>query len=202
MNRNVTAVILIVLAIGVYLEFTEKVWNDTQAIISVNSTYQKAIGDAQKVIDKLGQLSKDYSGLSANDQDRLGKILPTGVDSIRLIIDLNSIALRRGFTLHGITVSAPQKTLTQSAPPPAASPTPSAQSGMAVVNIPPAPTSAIGMVTVSFSTSAPYQQFIQFMRDLEADLHVLDVSHLSLKAHDNGIYDYTVEFKTYWLEQQ
>ncbi len=203
MNRNVTAVILIVLSIGVYLEFTQNVWNDTQSIIAVNGTYQNAITDAKKVNDKVAQIAASYNSISASDQDRMNKILPTNVDNIRLIIDLNSVALRRGFTLHDITVTSPANTAAQPAPAPVSSAAvASAAAGTSILSVPQAPLVSVDTVTVGFNASATYQQFIQFMRDAEADLHILDVSHLSVKSHDNGIDDYTVEFKTYWLRQQ
>ncbi len=45
-------------------------------------------------------------------------------------------------------------------------------------------------------------QFISLLQDLEANLRVMDVTHLSLTANDSGTYDWSVELKTYWLRSQ
>jgi hypothetical protein len=65
------------------------------------------------------------------------------------------------------------------------------------------PTPILDTVTVSFSVSAPYQQFIDLLRDLEANLRIMDVTHLTVTAGTvPGSYDFGVELKTYWLRQQ
>lgn len=198
MNRNVTAVILIILAIGVYLEFTDKVWTEAKAVSKVNDTYITAISNAERLIAKRDQILNEYNSLSTNDQDRLNKMVPTSVDNIRLIIDLNSVALRRGMTLHGIKAVSSAKS----------SPAPSAVTVTVPGDIATQPIAVklpivnLDTVSVSFSTTATYAQFIQFLRDLEANLHIMDLSQLKVVAHDNGVNDYTVELKTYWLKQQ
>lgn len=196
MNKNVTAVILIVLSVGIYLEFTGKVWKDAQAVGMVNKQYQEAIRNADELVSQRDKVLQEYNALSLADQDRLNKMIPTAVDNIRLIIDLNSVALRRGITLTGI------KAVTSEAPAMQTTVTPTT-SGGGDVSVPSA-TSAIvpSTVTVSFGTTATYQQFIQFLRDVEANLHVMDLSSLKVSAHDDGKNDYTVELKTYWLRQQ
>lgn len=202
MNRNVTAVILIVLAIGVYLTFTSPSWDEAKAIGTVNGSYLTAIDNADKLIRVRDQVLASYNALSANDQDRLNKILPTSQDNIRLIIDLNSVALRKGITLHGIKVSAPADK--NDSPAVVVQAAPAAAPGMpgAAAFANPLPAASVDAVTISFSTTAAYQTFIQFMRDLEANLRVMDMTHLAIKASDTGLYDYTVELKTYWLRQQ
>jgi hypothetical protein len=54
---------------------------------------------------------------------------------------------------------------------------------------------------VSFNVTAPYQQFISFMQDLEASLRVMDLTHLTVSANDTGTYDFGVQLTTYWLRQ-
>ncbi|MFA6459232.1 MAG: hypothetical protein WCV79_02440 [Candidatus Paceibacterota bacterium] len=199
MNRNVTAVILVILAIGVYLEFTSKFWLAAQEVRTVNETYITAIDNAAKLIEKRDQILQEYNALSAIDQDRLNKILPTSVDNIRLIVDLNSVALRRGLTVKGIKATAPDAKTAQSTQ--ISQPVGAITSGVGAVSSP-LSQFALDTVTVSFDTDATYQQFVQFLRDLEANLHILDVSKLKVVAHDNGINEYSVELKTYWLRQQ
>jgi hypothetical protein len=126
-------------------------------------------------------------------------MVPDTVDNIRLIIDLNSVALQHGFSLKNITAAAKSDSSgtspsAQGAP---ASPdlSTSAADSLSIA------TPTLDTVTVSFNVTAPYQQFISFMQDLEASLRVMDLTHLTVSANDTGTYDFGVQLTTYWLRQ-
>jgi hypothetical protein len=198
MNRNITAIILIVLAIGTYMTFTRAKLAEVNEVRAVNDQYIAAIGNADQLIKVRDKVLKDYNALSDQDRVRLDKMLPDTVDNIRLIIDLNSVALRHGFSLRNISASAsnsnkPASNAQQSQDAPRGS-------GGAGSTI---PTPVLDTVKVSFSVTAPYQQFIDLMKDLEANLRIMDVTHLTVTAAQaGGAYDFGVELKTYWLRQQ
>jgi Tfp pilus assembly protein PilO len=199
MNRNITATILIVLAVGIYATYTRGVWADASAVKSVNDSYSSAIDNAQKLISVRDQVLKSYNNISADDRDRIDKMVPDTVDNIRLIIDLNSVALQHGFSLKNITAAAKSDSSgtspsAQGAP---ASPdlSTSAADSLSIA------TPTLDTVTVSFNVTAPYQQFISFMQDLEASLRVMDLTHLTVSANDTGTYDFGVQLTTYWLRQ-
>jgi hypothetical protein len=194
MNRNGTAIILIVLAIGIYFTVTQSIFNQVKDVQKVNSQYLTAISNAEQLISVREKVLKAYNGLSQDDRDRLDKMIPNTVDNIRLIIDLNSVALSHGFALKNVKAVA------------AASKTPAA--GTAIVRAPgttPATggisTPTLDTVTVTFGVETGYLEFISFLQDLEANLRIMDVSRLSMKAAEGGRYSFEVELKTYWLRQ-
>ena len=198
MNRNITATILIVLGIGIYLTYTQGVVSDISSVKSVNNQYYSAINSAEKLIAVRDQVLKSYNNISANDRDRIDKMIPNTVDNIRLIINLNSIALQHGFSLKGITAvnnntSAGSPSNSQFG---AASPLGAAAGSPLSINAP-----TLDTVAVSFTITAPYQQFISFMQDLEASLRIMDMTHLTVSANDTGTYDFGVQLTTYWLRQ-
>ncbi|MEK7641887.1 MAG: hypothetical protein AAB365_02740 [Patescibacteria group bacterium] len=197
MNRNVTATILVVLAIGIYMTFTRAKLAEVTAVRKVNDQYLSAIDNADKLVKKRDAVLKEYSALSEDDRERLDKMIPNTVDNIRLIIDLNSVALRHGFSLRNIKAVASTASRQQSSIPPQQN---SLQGGSTASASIPTPT--LDTVAVSFSVSAPYQQFIDLLHDLEANLRIMDVSHLTVSAGQNGVYDFNVELRTYWLRQQ
>lgn len=189
MNKNVTAIILIVLAIGVYLTFTQARLDETKAIQEVNKQYLSAIANADQLIKVRDRVMEQYNNISAEDRDRLDKALPNSVDNIRLIIDLNSIAANHGFSLRNIRAAAS-----------------SASTGSGTIVTQRSSASGISnptldTVTVSFSVTAPYQQFVEFMRSLEANLRIMDLTKLTVAANTGGTYDFSVELQTYWLRQ-
>lgn len=204
MNRNITATVLIVLAIGIYFTVTADMLTKANAINAVNAKYTSAIESAKKLIAVRDKVLQDYNNLTLDDRGRLEKMIPRSVDNIRLIIDMNSIAMKHGFSLKGIkATTASSKQINQKPSNPVAQ-NPMMGGGAvdpdsAVTTI---PVPVLDTVTMSFGVSAPYQQFISFMQDIEANLRIMDVTHLTATANDSGVYDWNVELKTYWLKSQ
>lgn len=203
MNRNITAVILIVIALGIYFTYTQGLINQAEAIKSVNDQYASAIANAEQLIKVRDQVLQAYNNISPTDRANLDKMIPSTVDNIRLIIDLNSVALRHGFSLKDITAAAASDDSTSApAPAPAA---PAASTGGAPAagsSLPTLSTPTLDTVNVSFSVTAPYNQFISFLQDLEASLRIMDLTSLTLTGSDTGTYTFQVGLTTYWLRQQ
>lgn len=200
MNRNITAIILIVLAIGIYATFTNGKLAEVNDVRAVNAQYISAIASADKLVKVRDSVLKDYNALAAEDRTRIDKMIPNTVDNIRLIIDLNSVALRHGFSLRNIRATASTNSSKQAS-------APSVQIANTGTGGPNGmnssiPTPTLDIVSVSFSVTAPYQQFIDLLHDLEANLRIMDVTHLTVSSNATGSYDFGVELKTYWLRQQ
>jgi len=193
MNKNITATILIVLAVGVYLTFTRDKWTEVKAVQAVNDQYSEAIENANRLIRVRDEVLLKYNALSVADHDRLDKMLPNTVDNIRLIIDLNSVAGRRGVRLSNVKASASSE---------ASAMNEAGTASYSSAEFGAIPTPILDTVTVSFGVSASYREFVAFMRDLEANLRIMDLTHLTVAAGDGGDYDFGVELKTYWLRQQ
>jgi len=190
MNRNITAVILIVLGIGIYVTVTRGVLSDASAVKAVNAQYSSAIANAEQLITLRDKVRSDYNSISEDDRARLDKMIPNTVDNIRLIIDLSSIAARRNLGLRNIKAAV---TGGSAASTPA---TPAAKASTGGIAVP-----TLDTVAVSFSVTAPYDQFILFLQDLEANLRIMDVTHLTVSAGQGSDYDFSVELRTYWLRQ-
>jgi Tfp pilus assembly protein PilO len=191
MNRNITATILIVLAAGIYFTVTQSAWTSAKQVKMVNDQYISAIANAQQLIKVRDKVLNDYNNVSQGDRDRLAKMLPSTVDNIRLIIDLNNVAIQHGISLKNVRAAAASS---QSAS--AASAAASQAASASVIGSP-----ALDTVDVTFTVTAPYQQFISFMQDLESDLRIMDIKHLTVSVGDNGMYSFQVNMTTYWLRQ-
>jgi len=186
MNKNLSALILLILAVGIYFTLTRGMFADAQAVKKINDQYVSAMAHAAQLISVRDQLLKQYNAISDSDRSRLDKMIPSTVDNIRLIIDLNSIALRYGFSLSGIKAAATAE---------------SSKSSPAAPLAPTGGTPVLDTVTVSFGATAGYDTFIQFLQALESNLRVMDLTRLSVSGGDGGLYSFQVQFKTYWLRQ-
>jgi Tfp pilus assembly protein PilO len=198
MNRNITATILIILAVAIYFTFTKDLWTQAMSVKADNDQYVTALDSAQKLVEKRDQVLKAYNNISSDDRDKLDKMVPNTVDNIRLIIDLNNVALKNGLSLKNISAGAKSDASGAASSQTAQQAVPSRAFGASAdsISIPTPDT-----VNVSFDVSATYLQFISFMQALEANLRIMDVSHLSVTANDSGTYDFSVQLNTYWLRQ-
>jgi len=194
MNRNSTAIILVILSIGIYFTFTSGQWAQAKAIKVVNDEYSKAIDNAIALIKIRDNLLAQYKQVSETDRINLDKMIPSTVDNIRLVIDLKDIGAKHGFALKNIKAVAP---LTQQGTVPSAPrAVNTSQIGASDIVTP-----VLDNVTVSFTVTAPYLEFISFLQDLESNLRIMDITRLNVSAKENGVYDFGVELKTYWLRQ-
>ncbi len=200
MNRNITATILVVLAIGTYVTFTRAKLAEVNVVREVNAQYISALENASRLIKVRDSVLNEYNQISQGDRERIDKMLPNTVDNIRLIIDLNSVALRHGFSLRNIRAAASNSTTRPSS---SQSSTQMVQDGGSNTSGGSIPTPTLDTVDVSFSVVAPYQQFIDLLRDLEANLRIMDVTKLTVSSGTTaGSYEFGVTLKTYWLRQQ
>ena len=160
MNRNITALILIILAVACYFTYTQGAWSDAMAIKKVNDQYTSAIANAQRLVKVRDQVRSDFANISVDDQNKLAKMIPTSADNIRLIVDMNSIASKNGISLKDIKASAVNDQTTTASP--------SSSQGISI-NTP-----KLSTVKVSFGTTASYAQFMNFLQALELNLRIMD----------------------------
>jgi Tfp pilus assembly protein PilO len=191
MNRNITAIILLIIAVAIYFSYTQGVWNDINSpggVVTQNAAYQSAIASAQKLITLRDQAKSDYANISPADQDRLSKMLPTSVDNIRLIIDLNNLAAQHNLVFKDIKASVADQSNAATAP------TQPTVPGAISIAIP-----KLDTVNVSFGVTATYSQFLSLMEDIESTLRIMDVTGLSVTSSDTGLYSFSVQITTYWV---
>lgn len=204
MNRNIFATILLVLSIGIVLTVTMDLKAKADQQQTINDQYAAAIAKSAQLLQLRKSLTAQYMAVSDADKEALDKMLPNSLDNIRLIIDMNGIAYARHMILKGISASGGSTgsnaapTTAPTAPGPGRVVSPGGLNTAASMSSS-APT--LQTVTVSFGVSATYDQFIALMQDLEKNLRLMDLTHLSLSANNTGTYDWSVEFQTYWLKQ-
>ena len=182
MNKNATGLILIVLALGAYFTFTRVKLDEARAVDTINKQYQKALSNSEQLVKDRDKVLAAYNQISPAHQERLHKIIPDNVDNVRLIIDVNGVASRHGLAIKNVKTTTP-KDLPD-------------LTGTSAVN-----NDKYNTVTLNFDISADYQTFLTFLKDLEASLRILEISKISLKTTDTGIYEYGLEVKTFWLKQ-
>jgi len=173
--------LLIAAAIVLFVVYTDPKYQSTKALAAQNASYDEALTNANALHKLRDDLLSKRNAFADTDVTRLEHILPDNVDNIRLIIDINNIALKNGLSLTNVSLGDILKS-----------------SGNASQAAP--ASGPVGSVKVGFSVSASYVSFLSFLNDLEHSLRLIDVDKIDYHPDPNGGTGvYQVEVRTYWL---
>ena len=159
-------------------------------------TTEKEIREYNQALEKAAELQQlkqsllsHYNAFNSADLDRLHKLLPDHVDNVRLVLDLDSMAGRHAMALQNVVVSNPVSEGTTG-------PAPIGGGGK----------QKYGSLTLKFSTHGTYENFTEFLQDLEASLRIVDLVSLALEREagtpgsPSPAYRYEMTIRTYWLK--
>ncbi|NTV22444.1 MAG: type 4a pilus biogenesis protein PilO [Candidatus Yonathbacteria bacterium] len=178
MMRFLTTLVFLAAAGGVFFAFTTNHYDTVREL----QAEQKELTAASEKMRELNEMRSDllsrYNAFSQEDLERLEKALPDNVDNVKLVRDIDGIAARYDMTVRNIMI----------------------QLGGETPGIISSGDKTYGSLTLSFAVSGPYKTFVNFLRDLERSLRIVDVIDVSFNAEEKDLYEYTVTLRTYWLK--
>jgi Tfp pilus assembly protein PilO len=182
MSRLILPIILILAALGLFVVYTNPTYQASKAIAAEVSAYDEALTKSKELIALRDQLISKRNTFSPTDVAKLSKMLPDNVDNIRLIIDINNIAVRHNLSLTNVQLGDISDSRTAR----------NAFSGGGSGD-------AVGSVTVGFGLNATYDQMLEFLQDIEHSLRIIDVQNLGFSSAGSGTNSYSFTIRTYWL---
>jgi len=141
--------------------------------------YDDILNSSTQIVSKSKNLVDKRNAITETDQSKIERLLPSNIDNIRLIIEIKNIAEGRSLIIKNISVSDMTK---------------SASNSIGQNNTP------YGTLSLKFSVNSSYQNFLNFLQDLENNLRLLDITDISFNTTDSGFYDFNVSLNTYWLK--
>jgi len=180
MARPILSISLIVIAVIVFFSFIDPVYKEIKDLRVESRQFDDALLNSKELQSTRDSLLSRYNTFSSEDLNRAEKFLPDNVDNVRLILDLDSIASTYGILIKNVSIDQKEKEVGET------------------IEI----NKKIDEIELSFSITAPYDDFKDFMRDLEQSLRVVDIKELSFQSRENNrnLLDYDVTIKTYWLK--
>lgn len=184
----ITPVILIIISFGAFFMYIDPNYRGSnlgegqRSVLDLqkeDAEYRSALNNTTAIRQKRDMLVTKMSEINPVDLEKLNKLLPDNVDNIKLVIDMNQIAKDHGLTLKNVKLDTAVK----------ANPD---KLG--------ADNNKYGTVGLSFSVSSSYENFQNFLADLEKSLRLVEITELSVTGNDTGIYEFSVGLKTYWLK--
>jgi Tfp pilus assembly protein PilO len=175
--------ILILVAIALFFVVIDPQYKEIQALQEEKEANDSMLSLSKDLQDKRDRLHTAFNNISANEKDQLRKLLPDTVDNVRLILDINNIAETYGITIRNILVQGGENVDQES-------------NGDVVQSD---LSNEIGTISLSFSVTTTYEVFVEFLRDLEEALRIVDITRLNVEAGDGGFMNYSITLDTYWL---
>lgn len=198
--KNLTPIILILLSIGIFFFLIDPKYKEVQRLQAEVVENNKTLDIAKKLSSSREVLRSKFNKISQEEKSELEKLLPDTVDNVRLIIDINNIAEQFGIVIRDISINSTEEKGNQVSTPRTQG---SSFEGVIEENsIQYVDKSKIGVISFSFSVSAKYEVFLEFLKQLEESLRIVDIRNIEISRNaDEGVfYDYKVTLDTYWLK--
>lgn len=189
--------LLILVSIGIFFLLIDPEYNEVKELQKQIEQNNRTLDLAAELRKKRELLREKYNQISDSERDELNKMLPDTVDNVRLIIDINNIAERYGIVIQNFEISASEDS----------------ERGVQVLDsefddvantssIRYPDTSRIGVISFTFSVSAQYDVFLEFLKDLEEALRIVDIRSIDIStgSAEDVFYNYRVSLETYWLK--
>lgn len=159
MTRYIFPIFILLVAIATYGLYIQPLYGEIGRSLAKEVEVKAALVEADTAQAKLDEITRRYESFPKDAEKRLSQILPESVDPIRLLIDTTAFLERNGFSAKSLKVSES--------------------------------TGKIGGVTpvapykthiITFTLSASYDTFREFLRELEASLALRDTVEVSFVA--------------------
>ncbi len=183
--KSLLPIILIIVAGGTFFLEVRPLYSDVQTLRSESKQYDEALKIADQLEDLRTSLSSKLQSFSEADLARLEHFLPSNLDTVRIILDLDGIAARNGLKLVNLAVAG------------------NAATGAATPVSNPAGKAPYDSVDASFSFTSTYAQGVQFIDDVEKSLRLLDSVGVKVKPASNSstLYDFSLTLKAFWINR-
>ena len=176
--------ILILISLGTFFVFINPHYQSINSYKDQISQYDEALNNEMKLEQDRDALSNQFHSFPLDTQAKLQKLLPDNADNIRLIIDIQKIAVANGVNVISIQFDSPSA------------------SGATAVNskVSEQPTD-YGVFNLGFTVVGSYKNFLQFLKVMESNLRVNDIQSIDFASGDaKDVYTYGIKIKTYWLK--
>ena len=181
MKHN-TAIVLLLLSIGLFYTFTNSQYREAKELSALANEYQSVLKNISQIVELRDSLLATYATIPVVEIDRMNKVLPDNIDTVRLALDLDSMAARYGISIKNIqTILGTNRN--------------------ANLIVLPEYESDYETATIMFGFVSSYYNFMRFLADIEKNLRIMDIKSITFQTSDSGFYDYQVSAETYWLNK-
>ncbi len=180
-------IILIGLSGALFLFWIDPTYDKVKDLQTEFASFDEARAKTAEIREFRKQINQKYQTITQANFKKLEKVLPSHIDNIQLILDVNTIADNNGMTIRDIRINKRE-----------------GASGAGRETIQTESEGLYDTVEFSFSVVSNYENFKKFLDALASSLRVVDVTSVSISniSGETEFYRYDVGIKTYWLEAE
>jgi hypothetical protein len=210
----------LVISVGLFFLVIDPSYLEIKELNANIATYNTALSNSTDLQKTRDSLIGTYKNIKIEDKDRLEHLLPSSVNNIELILEIEKIANLKNMVIKdikfdtkdsGSTEEADTNNPTGDQEAPKTTEVVSAKSK--VESLP------YGIFEMEFKVEGKYDTFVSFLKEIEHNLRLVDMKSISFtvpkqesektntqtttkegKAVDPNIYTYTLKIQTYWLK--
>jgi len=179
--RIIISLIFIAVATMGFLTWTLPEYREITSLKEQESGFDGVLASVKQLKEQSDEVLSEYNAIAQEDIDRLSKFLPSQVESIKLVIELEKITKARRLLLKSINVRDSQEVKKTSFG--------SSKNSK-----------DFEAIEVDMSVVGSYSSFIAFLKDLETSLRLIDIKKISFTAGDADSYEFRIRAVTYWKE--
>jgi DNA-directed RNA polymerase subunit F len=196
MFKFILPTILIGTSVAGFLLFAEPMYKNISLNREKIASYNEALDNSKALEAERDKLTQKYNSFDPENLSKLQKLLPDTIDNIRLILEMEKMIVPYGMTIKDIKYDIVDKVS-------AVSQTTGAIQGGSNTS-----GKDYGTVNLEFSTQGTYSTFLSYLRGLEDNLRIMDISSIDfssnagagLKPSLEESYSYNFKLRTYWLK--
>lgn len=178
---GISIVTYLVLTLSIGYAFIYSSFGDLGVLMSQKQKYEDSLSVVRNIENKKTELYTQFNAISPEAKKSIETVLPSSLDFVRLISQIDASASKYGISIDKITSREV-----------------GASVGNSIENA--EPEKVYRSSVIGFSFTSNYEKFNQFLDDLEKSLRILDVRLVKINVQENGVYAYEVEFETYWFK--
>jgi hypothetical protein len=189
-------ILFILISIVVFIFGVNGFYKEVSIIKEDINVYNLALDNSTDLLKKEDSLIKSYNQITDIDKERLNSFLPSSVNNIQFILEVERIANIYNMPIKDIKFEAVRKdkeidpnVITVEDP---------------IANLP------YGIFPIEFKTEGRYNDFLLFLKGLEYNLRLADIKSISFSIPDSAdknpekgdpnVYVYSLKVETYWLK--
>jgi hypothetical protein len=193
----------IIISIVAFFIVIDPLYKEVKQLRADVATYNVALNNSTELQKTRDSLLEVYKNVKKEDKDRLAHLIPSSVNNIGLILEIEKIANLHGMPIGNIkfeTTSLENKNTTTA-------------DNIVVAESDPADYLPYGVFPMEFEIEGKYETFLAFLKDLELNLRLVDLRAITFDVPeiatsqnpntttaDLDVYHYTLKVDTYWLK--
>ena len=157
-------------AIGVYFFYIEPAWSDVEALQLEDKEFRQAVKQAEELENLIQKLEADANDIGEEDMERLDGMVPEEIDPLILTYDIYGFANVNGVDISNVSIGDTSNVgLSQDQ---------NSEIGSGFVTDA-GDQDSHSTTQVMFDITLSYEEFLDFLRLLEASLQLFDVASIS-----------------------